>query len=305
MLWDLSTDYYLHHADPRLGRKRRSYTQWWTPKNLEPRKLPQEPHLPPELADKPIHYFDDYWLEYYRPKAVSSFLKVFTYKLNSTLRYIPVKMTKDGKYDLSPFVVRGAQQQPQGEETTTAKGKKKIKPRKGIIEFPGFREKAEVEEQDREKKKPAALRQWLPAAEAQAAEQPPVPQQSEREEAKQARDITVAVERSLNPQISEKERAEYTRYMSHPLLLPLVVSTEPSERELQGEVVREFVKYVKVPQGDVEVAEEDIRVYDEAVRVPENPLDVGPEDGGKRRYVAYGIWVSTGKLKRGRRGEEA
>jgi hypothetical protein len=239
---------------------------------------------------------------------VSSFLKVFTYNLNSTMRYIPVKMTKDGKYDLSPFVVRGAQreQQQQGERTTTAKGKKKNKPRKGIIEFPGFREQAEVEEQDREKKKPAALRQWLPAPEVQAPEQPPAPQQlSEREDAKQARDITVAVERSLNPQISEKEYAEYTRYMSHPLQLPLVVSAEPSERDLQGEVVREFAKYVKVPQGDVGVAEDDIRVYDEAVRVPENPLDVGPEDGGKRRYVAYGIWVSTGKLKRGRRGEEA
>lgn len=68
-----------------------SYVKWWTPKNLVERSMPEIPPLSDELAARPYCHFDDYWLEYYRPKALSSFLKVFTYNLNSTLRYIPVK----------------------------------------------------------------------------------------------------------------------------------------------------------------------------------------------------------------------
>jgi hypothetical protein len=146
MLWDLSTDYYLHHADPRLGRKRRSYTQWWTPSHLAPRTLPRITSFPAELSQKPYDYFDDYWLEYYRPKAVSPLEKVFAYNLNSTIHCIPLKQTKDGRYDLSPFVVRTTLST---ESPSRSKPKKKTKPRKGIIEFPGFKETAEITESDR------------------------------------------------------------------------------------------------------------------------------------------------------------
>src|SRR5437762_4074499 len=41
MLWDLATDYYLHHADPRAwsDKRRRSYIKWFTPEFLENRSL--------------------------------------------------------------------------------------------------------------------------------------------------------------------------------------------------------------------------------------------------------------------------
>ncbi|KAI5813000.1 SacI homology domain-containing protein [Pyronema omphalodes] len=285
MLWDLSTDYYLHHANPRNSRRRRSYTQWWTPANLEPRKLPPLPQLPANLADKPYHFYDDYWLEYYRPRAVSSFLKMFAYNLNSTMRYIPLKMTKDGGYDLSPFVPRIS---PITSAKDSIKPKKKAKPRKGIIEFyPGYKERSEDT--------PDRLRAWLelPAAATPAVPPPPSPAPPVLE----APNMAQAVERALNPTISEKEQREYDSYMSHPLNLPLVVSSEPKE------VVSEFVRYVDTPRRTLEVAEEDRLVYEEGVRVPENPLLVEEQDGTKPRYMAYGIYLRTGRLKRQGRKE--
>lgn len=317
MLWDLSTDYYLHHADPRLalGRKRRSYTKWWTPANLKPRSLPQPRELSIELAQRPYHYFDDYWLEYYRPRSISSFAKVFTYNLNSTMRYIPIKMTKEGKYDLSPFVVRNQPAPVEGAPTTNPErqtSKKKIKPRKGIIEFPGFKEKAEVEEDDR-RKKTAALRGWLPNTDALMRLPSLQPSVSERSTspvkgtfpegqvgAGSGADgkISQVIERVLNPSISEKERSEYERYMSHPLQLPLVISSEPSPRDMQSELVRAIVKFVETPRSALGISEEDRQIYEDNVDVPENPLKVDVEDGEKKRYLAYGNWVRTGRLKR-------
>ncbi|RJE21732.1 Polyphosphoinositide phosphatase [Aspergillus sclerotialis] len=87
MLWDLSTDYYLHHADPRAWsiKKRPSYIQWHTPENLKEKEMPPPPQRPKDNLAR----FDDYWLEYYRPLAVSSFSKIFSYKMNSTLQYLP------------------------------------------------------------------------------------------------------------------------------------------------------------------------------------------------------------------------
>lgn len=109
MLWDLTTDYYLHHSDPRsmFGKRRPSYRQWYTPEYLESPSMP--PSIwPRELRDRPLAYFDDFWVEYYRPLAVSSFKKLFSFKMHSNLRYIPLSSTAAGKYDLSPFKVRTA-----------------------------------------------------------------------------------------------------------------------------------------------------------------------------------------------------
>lgn len=109
MLWDLSTDYYLHHADPRAWSQRvgRHYMRWYTPEHLEKRTLPVY-HPPPRAQGplRPVSFYDDYWLEYYRPATLSSFMKMFPYKMNSTIKYIPFKSTQEGKYDLSPFRVR-------------------------------------------------------------------------------------------------------------------------------------------------------------------------------------------------------
>lgn len=127
MLWDLATDYYLHHADPRLwaNKSKRSYIDWYTPEFLEERSLPD--YQPPKgtEAKLPISYFDDYWLEYYRPLTLSSLQKMFPYKMNSTIKYIPFKSTQDGRYDLSPFRVRARTE-------TDADSHDKRKAKKGV-----------------------------------------------------------------------------------------------------------------------------------------------------------------------------
>jgi hypothetical protein len=61
MLWDLPTDYYLHHTDPKshFGRKKPGYISWYTPENLKPREFPPLPFHP----KAPLSHFDDFWLE--------------------------------------------------------------------------------------------------------------------------------------------------------------------------------------------------------------------------------------------------
>ena len=109
MLWDLATDYYLHHADPRSWRDKvnRDYINWFTPEFLKERKLDPYPTVASDVTPPdPVSFRDDYWLEYYRPSTLSSFMKMFPYKMNSTIKYIPFKSTQEGRYDLSPFRVR-------------------------------------------------------------------------------------------------------------------------------------------------------------------------------------------------------
>ena len=129
MLWDLSTDYYLHHADPRAWSQRvsRHYIHWYTPKHLEKRSLPAY-QAPKRLEGppKPVSFYDDYWLEYYRPATLSSFMKMFPYKMNSTIKYIPFKSTQEGKYDLSPFRVRNEDREGDPSEKKKAFTKKEV-----------------------------------------------------------------------------------------------------------------------------------------------------------------------------------
>jgi phosphatidylinositol 3,5-bisphosphate 5-phosphatase len=81
-LWDLTTDYYLHRADPRTlpNIRRLSYT----PAFLERREMPP-PLSSSRLPKKSLSCYDDYWLEYYRPLTVSSFSKMFLFKMDSNL----------------------------------------------------------------------------------------------------------------------------------------------------------------------------------------------------------------------------
>ncbi|ETN42162.1 uncharacterized protein HMPREF1541_04103 [Cyphellophora europaea CBS 101466] len=107
MLWELTTDYYLHHSDPRsmFSRTRPSYRQWYTPEYLNGPSIP--PTIwPQEFRDRPLHFFDDFWVEYYRPLAISTFKKLLSFKMHSNMRYIPFPEAKEGKYDYSPFTVR-------------------------------------------------------------------------------------------------------------------------------------------------------------------------------------------------------
>ena len=128
MLWELTTDYYLHHSNPRsmFGQRRPSYRQWYTEANLDSPAIP--PSIwPQEFRDRKLNYFDDYWIEYYRPLTLNSFKKLFAFKMHSNLRYIPISSTQAGRYDLSPFKVRSQDTDPDNTSKSAFHRRKGVK----------------------------------------------------------------------------------------------------------------------------------------------------------------------------------
>ncbi|KIN00183.1 hypothetical protein OIDMADRAFT_124919 [Oidiodendron maius Zn] len=325
MLWDLSTDYYLHHADPRAwaSKKRRSYINWYTPAFLEPRTLPK-PIVPRHSAgEKSLGFFDDYWLEYYKPLAVSSLLKVFTYpgKMNSTLRYMPIRSTQEGRYDLSPFKVRTELDQdvPEKKRPLALKGVPTIE----LVEHDQEGnsvddDAASVKSNAAAPTKRIAIQRWLQPIQETTSnamaptldtvkEIPATNGDNEYEKDKETKKLDKSkaaqwtfrqvVHESLNPSVSEQEEADYTRYILHPQTLPLVVSNEVFPAEIDAE----YLDYVNgnwrdgggiVLSGDeIYAADEDLAEYTDFLAVAENPLTVTDEDLPKKRYKAYRKWL--------------
>ncbi|PSN62040.1 hypothetical protein BS50DRAFT_613134 [Corynespora cassiicola Philippines] len=252
MLWDLQTDYYLHHEDPRSN-----YIHWYTPEFLEPRFLPPStisPREQKEIAAGGVAPHDDYWLEYYRPLAISSFLKIFAFRLNC-----PPKEAKDSSYparkdDMSPFVIRKKQHDHE------SPGKDNKKPhRKGVtIVDPSSDTESQQNSIIARRRRDmhlaipehgSPLKQSIlrdPHFETGPMSAPPTAgtfslststitglTSSMRNNFKPADKalinqwtLTQFYENSLNPSVSAPEEEEYTRYVEHPLQLPLVVSSE-------------------------------------------------------------------------------
>jgi hypothetical protein len=324
MLWDLSTDYYLHHADPRAWafKKRRSYISWYTPKFLEPRTLPK-PVLPRDPThEKPLGFFDDYWLEYYKPLAVSSLLKVFTYpgKINSTIRYMPIRSTQEGRYDLSPFKVRTELDQDVPEKKPSAA---KVVPVTELVDNDQL--DAHVDDDTLSIKSSAttpikriAIQRWLQPIHETAShvmtptldtvkELPTPGGDNEKEKDKETKKLDKSkaaqwtfrqvVHESLNPSVSEQEEEDYARYILHPQTLPLVVSNEVFPAEIDAE----YLDYVNgswkdgggivLSREEINAADEDLAEYADFLAVAENPLTVTEEDLPKKRYKAYRKWL--------------
>lgn len=259
MLWDLATDYYLHHADPRTWsvKGKRSYIKWFSPEFLEERSLPD--YRPPKGAEAnmPVSCFDDYWLEYYRPLTLSSLQKMFPYKMNSTIKYIPFKSTQDGRYDLSPFRVR-VRAEADGDAQDRRRHKKGVTildPHE-IAKLDGDEDTASATSgKTGSSNKGLSLQRWLhhsPVQEksthygsphgimkepatpivngnvepSQDGNQPKV-KATPLEKSRQATwTFTKVVHESLNPSVSAQEADDYVRYVSHPQNLPLVVSAD-------------------------------------------------------------------------------
>ncbi|ROT41778.1 hypothetical protein SODALDRAFT_267094 [Sodiomyces alkalinus F11] len=309
MLWDLATDYYLHHADPRMwsGKSKVDYINWFTPSNLQQTQLLAYDPPPGDVGKKPVSFFDDYWLEYYRPSTLSSFLKTFPYKINSTIRYIPFKATQDGRYDLSPFKVRS--------ETDVDPQEKKKPKEPVVIPSQGNPSRPDADT-------PSLL--WDPAmaAKGMAAKGIPIPRwlqpvqnrptdhgsivqqtipddptespkakQTPQEKYKAAQwSFTRAVHQSLNPSVSAQEAADYERYINHPQNLPLVVSAQ--ERADNDSEYRDYINGAWHLETRLQPGpEDDPALYAELLKVGENPLTVTDEDAQKKRYKAYRKWL--------------
>jgi hypothetical protein len=324
MLWDLATDYYLHHVNPRhwtVGLKR-SYINWYTPALLEKRQIP--PHVPlrKPFQSCSLEFFDDYWLEYYRPNTLSSFPKMFAYKMNSTIKYIPLKSTQDGRYDLSPFRVR----------TDGDMDAEKKKARKETNTLAVQSQPAPAAE-DPASARAISLQRWLQPATpklqdgqfgARETQQqtlspplhhrtPPLPSASPAKAAALVTDaalsstkskptelekskavqwtFTKAVHESLNPSVNGQEARDYEQYIRHPQNLPLVVSSD-TPVDIDSSEYQDYVNGMWQNEGLlVTGTEEEIDVYAELLKVGENPLTVTEEDGPKKRYKAYRKWL--------------
>ena len=313
MLWDLSTDYYLHHVDPRAWsrKNRKNYLKPFNSQHLAERHMPKATHTSGDLETKSLAFFDDYWLEYYRPLALSSFSKIFSYKMNSTLRYIPFKSTQgEKKYDLSPFRIRDQHGSP--EKNHTKKGVT-IRDADGDT----INSVTSSVPQDLIQPKGSALPGWLhshldekipsqhPTIDdhPKVASEPTVPILRLEKDKKPVKDKSAAtqwtlnqfVTNSLNPSVATKEAYDYDRYISHPLNIPLVVSTE-----IPQNASFELLNYVNSTSSDAVSnmisTQEDLADFNEFLEVGEDPLTVTDADAAKKRYKAYRQWVKGKSL---------
>ena len=285
MIWELTTDYYLHHSDPRsmFGKRRPSYRHWYTDAHLEGPSIPPSiwPH---EFSDRPLQYFDDYWIEYYRPMTLSTLKKLFSYKMHSTLRYIPISSTQDGKYDLSPFKVRTNDTEAQIREKNLQrrKGVKIITPSEASASARG----AETPSIDAilaspttlepsKAPKPTSLGPWLDAQQQlygpnrkytgiikessfevqspQLPRVPKLPQTNSSTEITTPKEVTkaeLALQAFTTLVVNSlnptvKETEEYSRYVKHPSNIPLVTSSETD----YSKTPREFMEYLSKTQS--------------------------------------------------------
>ncbi|CAI6275023.1 unnamed protein product [Periconia digitata] len=283
MLWDLTTDYHLHHGDPRtfLERSRRNYIKWYSPGNLEPRSLP--PLDKQKQLSRRVENADDYWLEYYRPLAVTSFLKVYAFRLNC-----PPIHQKDTSYptrqqNASPFVARRKQQ----DQTSPGKEDRKQskQSRKGVtildpVSEGDSRKGSMINRRHKSMHlhipetgspiKQSILREshfepHMPnSAPATTSNFPSMTNSSSTglasnfgyEGFKPADKAYVHLwtlaqfhENSINPTVTGVEEEEYHRYIEHPLNLPLVVSSETPLAD--DPTAQEFQEYLNMTDGTI------------------------------------------------------
>jgi hypothetical protein len=298
MLWDLQSDYYLHHSDPRSYgvHKPRDYINWYTPEFLEPRELPSVKGPEREALAKGVSYFDDYWVEYYRPLAISSFAKTFSWKISPRPRYLSDGSLQQGPWNPSPFVPR----RPPLTEQPDSPGKK---PRKGVtIVDPHsddcLRVKVAQPNGESPQSKPSILRDSQFESPEKTPSTPAIFTPADKSLMTQWT-LNQFYQNSLNPYVSSSETQEYDRYISHPLNLPLVVSTEQPDDVAN----LDYIKYVNNMSGepvgyhqfddvkDWEISEYDLAGFHDFLTVAENPLTVTEEDGEKKRYKAYRQWL--------------
>ncbi|KTW27319.1 hypothetical protein T552_02303 [Pneumocystis carinii B80] len=118
MLWDLTTNYDSHHT-PQLNNIRRNYKYWYIPINID--SSLDKDCLSEKLNCDKCTDSDEYWSEYYKPKMLSTLEKMFAYKINSTLRYMPLKYSSPKYFEFSPFMIRSLHRDVLEEESSRNK----------------------------------------------------------------------------------------------------------------------------------------------------------------------------------------
>jgi phosphatidylinositol 3,5-bisphosphate 5-phosphatase len=183
---------------------------------------------------------------------VSSFLRIFSFQINSTTRYLPDKHAESEDYDVSPFRKRiMPYQEPETYERKPRKGVTIVDPHNAddLARLPeNHSALAPLETQglhmphvgDASPAKASILRDTsqfhslFPSRPTSSSGPPPTPASFQPEvgpppvgdKSLQAQwTLNQFLHNSLNPRVSGGELEEYDRYVSHPQNLPLVVSS--------------------------------------------------------------------------------
>lgn len=308
MLWDLATDYYLHHADPRTwsGRTRKDYIKWFTPAYLEERRMLQSVSPICHSTAMPLSWFDDYWLEYYKPLHLTLLTKMLPYKINSMRKYPGPKENQDGAADLVSSLPK-IDGDNDLQETGVAKKAVIIAEPPTVLPVHYSSKEPSYGNGRQDSAKPEqpyqpSLQRSLNQVGNTAVVKPQEPISTLRP-VKDVKDKSAATQwtlnqfvvNSLNPFVIESEADEYLRYINHPLNLPLVVSTDdpPNPKsDLQNYIRSNSPETV----AQMQCAEDDIADFNEFVDVGDDPLTVTEGDTSKKRYKAYRQWLKGKSL---------
>ncbi|KAK9369809.1 SacI homology domain-containing protein [Lipomyces kononenkoae] len=338
MLWDLSTDYYLHHGIP-TGKKppRRSYRRWWISNHL------QKPFAEREMANREnaitissisvpnltSGYFDNYWMEYYKPKLLSSFSKVLQYNMNSTLRYLPSIVVGNGKYNLSPFEPRQLHIDHQTkdflEKDRIADDRSSIvsvvstrRTRKfldiGFIDFSSKSERRTPCPSPPETEIPSFSRSQdyhslvasLPIDNDDGFDDTLWCYGGEKDDKgfhSEIRDMNQIVDRIMKPTVTNSESQEYRKYLStNPDIAPMGIAEKKALMRSQQHL--DYENYIKSTLPSVidsdYVSDEDNMLYVRHILTPEIASSARPsEDEQSKRFRNYQTWIK-GNYVRGK-----
>jgi phosphatidylinositol 3,5-bisphosphate 5-phosphatase len=314
MLWDLTSDYYLHHSDPRLFKsyKPRHYINWYTPAYLEKRVLPDTTEEE-KRGTSGTTAADEYWLEYYRPLAITSFSKTFSFKIGSRPRYLPDLTTQEIETTPSPFLPRNVNSTELLDQSAEKKQSKVhvtiVDPKIASREFPNggahVNGKPKLEESFTNGISDLKISDWPTASSTTQL----LPSDRSQWTVKQW------YENLLDPTVAEED--EYVKYVNYPLNQQLVTGTEVLD--ISGN--RDFISYLARGEGEGPAAShvptlddlaryhEDVEDIDDAlfgdmdpesladyaeflaiINNPE-PLTVTEGDEQRKRYKAYRQWL--------------
>lgn len=304
MLWELPSDYYLHHTTPKAfaGLVRRSYIQWFTPEHLERRKMPPyNDNVEREHANDNA-YDSEWWHEYYKPGSYSSFAKAFSYRINSNTKYLP-KLGSE-TMDRSPFTVRRnlhehdmPHRQPHEDEVgfTDVNSRKAINPLsatappqmntnritslqqwlKGDKEALGSHAYVLDEGIDKTVNPPVISTEFTPA---------------DKNMMKQWT-VRQFYDNSLHPTVTDEEYRFYERSLSENLNVPLATSESTLPDFAAGENTEYIAKLADIANFDSdEGTMAGIAEYHRWA-TEENPLIVNADDFEKKRFQAYAKWL--------------
>jgi hypothetical protein len=292
VLWDLATDFYLHHDHPRtwLTKSRQDYINWYTHAHLQARKLPpliSAYQWGMDMAHDDILLHDDYWLEYYRPLAISSFLKIFAFRLANPR---PGRDSRDGahpsrKLDASPFVPRKKQHnEVQGKDGKKAQRKEVtiIDPsseteshHNGILGRKRRDAHAGLSHTDSPMKHSILRDPHFETHTPHSATSGTGPFPSMHNSTSTSTGLSSTLkpgfkpadktlinqwtlaqfyDNSLNPSVSATEEDEYLRYTKHTLNLPLVVNSETPSAD--DPTALEYYEYLSMSEAGVQTVQD-------------------------------------------------